>query len=303
MIGLGVRTADGPVEVLSLPTPRDPRAGELLLDVLVAGIGPWDALLPTGGWEVGLQLPAALGVEAVGRVAALGPDVTGFGAGDLVLVHDAPLPGRSGTWAEQVLVHAASAAPCPPELSPQVAAGLPVAALTARQALDQLQVGPATRLLVVGASGPTAALSVQLASRAGATVVAAAGPAHADRLRGFGANEVIDSHDDGWSHRTGHRFDAVLIAAPGTAEDAMTLVQDGGRLCSILSDAPAPERDITTTNLYVRPDAGQLADLAVLAAQENLTLEIHPVTIEDGPAIAQQVATGHSGGRKYVLEL
>ena len=72
--------------------------------------GPWDAFLHTGGWEVGLQPPAALGVEAVGRVAALGPGVTGFDAGDLVLVHDAPLPGGSGTWAEQVLVRAANPA-------------------------------------------------------------------------------------------------------------------------------------------------------------------------------------------------
>jgi hypothetical protein len=105
-----------------------------------------------------------------------------------------------------------------------------------------------------------------MASRAGATVVATAGPAHADRLRGFGATEVIDSHTDGWAHDTGHRFDAVLIAARGTADAAMTLLDDGGRLCSITSDAPAPERGITSTNHYVRSDAGQLAHLAALAA-------------------------------------
>jgi NADPH:quinone reductase-like Zn-dependent oxidoreductase len=234
-----------------------------------------------GGWEIGLQPPAALGV--------------------LVLVHDAPLAGGSGTWAEQVLVRAANP-PCPPGLSPQVAAGLPVAALTAQQALDNLRVGPITRLLVVGASGPTAALAVQLASRAGATVVATAGPAHVDRLRGFGTTEVIDSHTDGWAHNTGHRFDAVLIAARGTANAAMTLLHDGGRLCSITSDAPAPERGITTTNLYVRPDAGQLAHLAALAAGGHLTLKIHPVTVQDGPATAHRVASGGSGGTKYVLE-
>ena len=111
---------------------------------------------------------------------------------------------------------------------------------------------------MIGASGPTAALAVQLASRAGATVVATAGPTHVDRLRGFGATEVIDSHTDGWAringrarNNTGHRFDAVLIAARGTAHAAMTLLHDGGRLCSITSDAPSPERGITTTNLCV----------------------------------------------------
>lgn len=90
MIGLGVRTARGPVEVLALPTPRGPMSGELLVQVIAAGIAAWDALLPTGGWGVGLQLPAALGVEAAGRVTAVGRDVRDFQIGDLVLVHDAP---------------------------------------------------------------------------------------------------------------------------------------------------------------------------------------------------------------------
>jgi len=303
VIGLGVRASGGALEILELPEPRRPRAGELVLDVIAAGIGPWDALLHTGGWDVGLEPPAALGVEAAGRVAATGPGETELRAGDLVLVHAAPLPGGSGTWAERVLVHAAHVARLPEGLAPAVAAALPIAGLTARQALDALQVGAATRLLVVGASGPTASLALQLARRRGAEVVAGAGPAHADRLRALGAGAIVDTHVDGWARDVDRRFDAVLVAAPGTAEDAIGLLVDGGRLISITLDAPDPVRGIASSNLYVQPDGRALGGLAALAAAGELRLDVQTASVDDAVAIADRVAAGRSAGVKYVLEL
>lgn len=303
MIGLGVRAANGALEILDLPQPRQPQAGELVLNVVAAGIGPWDALLHTGGWDVGLMPPAALGVEAVGRVAATGPDETEFRSGDLVLVHEAPLLGGSGTWAEEVLVSSAHVARLPENLAPATAAALPVAGLTARQALDELRVDASTRLLVVGASGPTASLAVQLARLRGADVVAGAGVAHAAQLRALGVSDVIDTHVEGWAEKTAHRFNAVLIAATGTSEDAITLVEDGGRLCSITSDAPTPVRRITTTDLYVQPDGLALGELATLVAAGELRIDVQTTPIRDGIAVADLVAAGRSGGIKHVLEL
>lgn len=302
MIGVGVRTPGGALEILDLPEPREPGAGELVLEVVAAGIGPWDALLHTGGWDVGLVPPAALGVEGVGRVAATGPGETEFRTGDLVIVHEAPLPGGSGTWAEKVLVTSAHVARVPDGLAPAVAAGLPVAGLTAQQALDELQVVAGSRLLVVGASGPTAALAVQLAHSRGADVVAGAGLAHADRLRSLGAADVVDTHVNGWAHKVGRRFDAVLIAATGTAADAMELLVDGGRLTSITSDAPAPVRGIATSDLYVQPDGRALGELAALAAAGDLRLEVETTPVGGALAIAEQVASGRSRGVKHVLE-
>lgn len=303
MIGLGVRAANGPLEILDLPEPRQPEPGELVLDVVAAGIGPWDTLLHSGGWDVGLVPPAALGVEAVGRVAATGPGETEFHTGDLVLVHEAPLPGGSGTWAERVLVSAANVARMPENLAPAIGAALPVAGLTARQALDALQVDDTTRLLVVGASGPTAALAVQLARLRGADVVAGAGPARAGWLRTLGVSEVIDTHVDGWASQITTRFDAVLIAATGTAEDAMGLLVDGGRLVAITLDSPPPVRGITTTDLYVQPDGVVLGELAALIAAGELSIDVQTTPIRDGIAIADQVAAGRSGGVKHVLEV
>ncbi|MFD0782979.1 zinc-binding dehydrogenase, partial [Micromonospora azadirachtae] len=166
---------------------------------------------------------------------------------------------------------------------------------------DELHVDATTRLLVVGASGPTASLAVQLAHRRGAEIVAGAGPAHAGQLRALGANEVIDTHTDGWAQMTDRRFDAVLIAAKGTASDAIGLLTDGGRLTSITSDAPDPVRGITTSNLYVQPDGRALGELAALAASGELRIDVQTTPVKDGAAIADQVALGRSGGVKHVL--
>src|SRR4051794_18725796 len=226
-------------------------------------MGQWDGLLHIGGgWEVGLRPPAALGVEGAGTVAAVGPDVTNVVVGDLVLTHAAPLPGGNGLWAEQALVIAAHLARRPDTLDPVLAGGLPVAGLTARQALDQLAVSTGTRLLITGASGSTGTIALQLAVQYGALVTATAADRHADQLRELGAEQIVDSHAADWVAHLARGFDAVLVAARGTAAAAIGLLREGGRLCSITSDAPAAERNIISTNLYVRPDAGQLKQLA-----------------------------------------
>lgn len=301
MIAIGVRTLGGALEILDLPEPRNPHAGELVVDVFAAGIGPWDRLLHTGGWDVDLEPPAALGVEGAGRVAATGPSETQFNVGDLVLVHEAPLSGGSGTWAKKVLVRAANTARLPENLAPAPAAALPVAGLTAQQTLDDLRVCDGTRLLIVGASGPTASLAVQLARRRGAEVVAGAGGAHADRLRSLGASDVIDTHVAGWAQRIDRRFDAVFIAAAGTPAGAIGVVVDGGRLTSITLDAPASVRGITTNDLYVQPDGRALGELAVLAVDE-LRLDVHTTPVAGAITTAEQVAAGRSGGIKHVIE-
>jgi NADPH:quinone reductase-like Zn-dependent oxidoreductase len=272
-----------------------------VLEVQAAGMGRWDGLVHTGGWDVGLRPPAALGVEGAGRVAAVGPDVTNVVVGDLVLTHAAPLPGGSGLWAEQALVTAVHLARRPATLDPVLAGGLPVAGLTARQALDQLAVSAGTRLLITGASGSTGTIALQLAVQEGATVTATAAAHHADRLRALGAEEIVDSHAADWAAHLQRGFDAVLVAVMGTAAAAMSVLRDGGRLCSITSDAPPGERDITSTDLYVRPDAEQLHRLAVEAAEGGLTLDTRAVRLQDAPPVAQQVTAGGSGTPKYVL--
>jgi NADPH:quinone reductase-like Zn-dependent oxidoreductase len=301
MKACGVSGADGDVVLLELPEPPSPGPGQILMGVEAAGVGPWDRLLNGAGWDVGLRPPAALGVEGAGRVLAVGADVDEHAVGDRVLAHEAPLPGGSGFWAERVLLTAAHAAPCPPGLEPVEAAALPVNGLTAWQALEMLGLRREQRLLVTNGAGATGSLAIQLAAAMGVEVTATASVSAAGRLRGLGAAEVADYHDPNWPDQVRGGFDGALIAATGTAEAALPLVRDDGRLCSLTSDAPAEKRGITSTNLYVRPDAVQLARLAEQVSEGTLKLAPEPHLLQEGPAAFTRVANGLAGGRKVVL--
>jgi NADPH:quinone reductase-like Zn-dependent oxidoreductase len=240
-------------------------------------------------------------VEGAGRVLAVGAGVGEFAVGDRVLAHEAPLPGGSGFWAERVLITAAHAAACPRGLDPVLAGALPVNGLTALQALEMLELSRGQRLLVTNGGGATGSLAIQLAAAMGVEVTTTASGSAADRLRGLGAAEIIDYHDPDWPGQARGGFDGALTAAIGTAEAALPLVRDGGRLCSLTSDAPAGDRGIASTDLYVRPDAAQLAQLARQVSEGTLqmTPEVHP--LREGPAAFTRVAAGRASGRKLVL--
>jgi NADPH:quinone reductase-like Zn-dependent oxidoreductase len=297
----GVSGAHGDVVLLELPEPPSPGPGQVMLGVEAAGVGRWDRLLNGAGWDVQLRPPAALGVEGAGQVLAVGAGSVGFAVGDRVLAHEAPLPGGSGFWAERVLITAAHAAACPPGLDPVLAAALPVNGLTAVQALEMLELGRGQRLLITNGGGATGSLAIQLAAAAGVEVTTTASASAAGRLRGLGAAEIIDYHDADWPRQARAGFDGALIAASGTAAAALPLVRDGGRLCSITSDAPAAERGIVSADLYVRPDAAQLARLAgqLNRGTLQLTAEVRP--LREGPAAFTRAAAGQAGGRKLVL--
>jgi NADPH:quinone reductase-like Zn-dependent oxidoreductase len=298
---LGVDCADGDVKVLELPEPPQPGPAQVSIAVVGAGMGPWDRLLYTGGWDVGLRLPAALGVEGTGSVLAVGPEVTGFQVGDRVLAHEAPLPGGSGFWSEQVLVGAASVAHCPPSLDWVTAAALPIAGLTARQAIDALKIGPGSRLLITGGAGATGAAAVQIAAAAGASVTTTASAHHRDRLTRLGARQVVDYHQPDWPAGIEGSFDAALIAAPRTGAAAIALVRDEGRLLTLTSDAPESERGIESGDIYVEPNGAQLEQLAELVASGQLVLDAEPIRLQEAVAAFGSVSTSTTGGRKFVL--
>jgi NADPH:quinone reductase-like Zn-dependent oxidoreductase len=302
MRGCGVRRFGGEVTSLDLPYPPDPGPGQVVVALDAAGVGGWDRLVRTGQWDVGLQPPAAMGVEGSGRVLAMGEGATGVQVGDAVLTHEAPLPGRSGFWAERVLVTSAYVARIPEGLDPVAAAALPVSGLTARQALDEVALTSGERLLVTGGASPTGSLVIQLAAGAGVSVTTTASPRHAARLGELGAEVVLDYRDPDWPDNTTTLFEAAVVAAPGTSNTALGLVADGGRLCSLVSDAPEGERGITTQDLYVKPNGSQLTELAQKMRDSLLIVDVEAVALTDGPRVFDIVTSGQSAGKKYVVQ-
>ena len=298
MRAAGVHHIGAAVEPLELPAPRAPRAGEVLLDVHACGLGNWDEIVRTGGWDTGVQPPMALGVEAAGLVAAVGDSVPGIRVGDAVTTHSLPLR-EQGCWAERFIAAAEHVAPLPPGVPWDAAGALPVPALTADQALRDAGARAGQTVLVHGAGGVTGGLLVQLAAHLGATVIATGSPHSAERIRGLGASEVLDYRQPDWPDQvrslTGGA-DAAVNAARDGAADAARAVRDGGALATITSDPPEPGRGITVREVYVTPDGPRLRRLAGLLARGAITVTVsRRYPLEQAAAALDLVRRGAHG--------
>jgi NADPH:quinone reductase-like Zn-dependent oxidoreductase len=294
----GVRTLGGNVETFEVDDPRPLVAGEVLIDIRAAGVGNWDNIIRYGGWDVGRTPPLALGVEAAGVIKAVGANPSGFSVGDEVLSHPVPLRDQ-GTWAPFLIAPVGSLAHKPPEISWETAAIFPVPALTAEQVVaEALALHSGETLLVHGAGGITGGLIVQLAVLGGVDVLATASPRSADRVRGYGAREVIDYRDPMWPQHarvlTKGSINAVANAAPGGAAAAMTALADGGRLATITPDPPASIRGISVIAVYVRSDGAQLGRLTALLGSRALTMPTpRACSLDQAASALAQVVAGH----------
>src|SRR4051812_27134485 len=163
-------------------------------------------------------------------------------------------------------------------------------------------VGPGDRLLVNGAGGVTGRLLVSLGSLRGAEVIATAGPHSRAPVAALGAHHVIDYHEQDWPDQVlaitdGTGVSAAVNAEAQGARDAMRAVRDGGRLATITSDPPEQDRGIAVSNVYVRPDAGQLGGLARLLAAGQLEISVATsFELLDAADALATVVSGRAGG-------
>jgi NADPH:quinone reductase-like Zn-dependent oxidoreductase len=296
MRAAGVARIGAAVGPLELPEPVSPQAGQVLIEARACGVGNWDEIVRTGGWDTGARPPMALGVEAAGLVIAAGAGVSHLRPGDAVTTHAIP----AGTWAERFIAAAGQVALVPAGVPMTAAAALAVPALTADQALAAVAVQPGETVLVHGAGGVTGGLIVQLAARLGARVIATASGAGTARARALGAAEVLDYHEPGWPERVrtlaGTGADAAVNAARAGAADAVRAVRDGGRLATITADLPPAERGIVLADIVVEPDGARLGRLAGLLAQGAITVTTLPAfPFEEAAAALAAVRQGTHG--------
>lgn len=241
--------------------------GQVVVRVAATSFNPVDDHIRAGALTEALpiSLPFVPGLDLAGTVAAVGDGVTGPQVGDRVV---AMLPlDTAGATAEYVLAAAEALTAAPRTVELTDAASLPLSGLAAWQALFELaELKPGQTVLVNGAGGAVGSLAVQLAIDAGATVTAADAPAHADRLAGYGAHRVVGYLDLSAGPRAvGGPFDVVLNhvrLAPEQLGGLTRFVADGGVAVSTAGPVPEdPSRAVRAANLWVRSDAGQLAEL------------------------------------------
>lgn len=267
-----------------LPDP-EPAPTEVLVRVAAAGVNVVDAKTRRGAGVAGLLGPPpwVLGWDVAGVVEAVGAGVTRFSPGDEVLGMPR-FPRPAGAYAELVTAPARHLALRPPGLSVDAAAALPLKGLTAWQALvDTADVRPGQRVLVHGASGGVGRFVVQVAHHLGAEVLGtASGPTH-DRLRGLGADVLVDHRDERFEDVVGQVDVVVDTVGAGLPERSLPHLRAGGHLVCIgtRTDLPGPDalagHDVHAAWLLVEPDHAGLEALTALVADGALQVDVDRV--------------------------
>jgi NADPH:quinone reductase-like Zn-dependent oxidoreductase len=273
MSALRAHARGGPEQLVleDLDTP-EPRHDEVLVEVRAVGITfaelQWEETWTRDGRS---RLPVIPGHEFSGVVAKLGSDARGYQVGDPVLGM-APFD-QDGAAASYVRVPTGHLVSKPADLSHVTAAALPLAGLTAWQALvEHGHLTHGERVLVHGGAGSVGAMVVQLARRLGAHVTATARQPDHYYVRSLGATGVVelDTFD-----RASETYDIVVDTIGGdTASRSITTLRQGGRLVCLTAPFATTRRDVTSIFFVVVPDSRVLTELAELAADGRLQVPV-----------------------------
>ncbi|WP_410613263.1 NADP-dependent oxidoreductase [Amycolatopsis sp. lyj-109] len=297
------------LKVVETPRPVAGR-GEILVRVHAAGVNPADwKTRERGVFANGARPPFTLGFDVAGVVETVGDGVTLFQAGDEVFGMPR-FPHPAGAYAEYVAAPARHFARRPRSLSHLEAGALPLAALTAWQALvDTANVRSGQRVLIHAAAGGVGHLAVQIAKARGAYVVGTAGAAKHGLLRSLGADEVIDYRTQDFAEVL-RDVDVVLdsLGGPSWARSLRTL-RSGGTLISIVppdGTFPAAEAEaagVRAVFMLVEPDHAGLREISSLVEAGSLRVIVDEVFPLDEAARAHTLGeTGRTTG-KIVLSV
>jgi putative PIG3 family NAD(P)H quinone oxidoreductase len=247
-----VITSPGGPEVLSMTEVPDPvpGPGEVLVQVVAAGVNPADAMQRMGLYPPPPGAPAYPGLECSGRITGVGPEVSGWHEGDSVC---ALLSG--GGYAERVAVPAGQLLPIPAGVSLADAAALPEVACTVNAAVfTQARLAPGEVLLIHGGAGGIGTMAIQLAKARGAVVACTAGtPAKLERCRELGADLAISYRDEDFvaavHEFTGGRGANVILdimGAPYLARNVDALATNGRLVVISIRGGGRAEIDLGT---------------------------------------------------------
>jgi NADPH:quinone reductase-like Zn-dependent oxidoreductase len=212
----------------------------VLIRVRAAGLNPVDYKVREGKLadKFPFHFPVVLGWDVAGTVEAVGPAVTWFKAGDAVYGYNRRHDLGYGTYAELTTGPEGYFAHMPRELTFEEAGAMPLAALTAHQAIERAGLRAGETFFVPGGSGGVGHMAVQLAVERGARVISSAGPGNQDFLRELGA-EPVDYTSEEVPARVhelspGDGADAALdIWGGDDRAEVLATLRRGGRMVSL----------------------------------------------------------------------
>lgn len=296
----------GPSSVMHIETaPKPmPKPGEVVVQVAAAGVDPIDVQLRQGGQGAPAPtFPAIPGHDISGRIVA-----TGAGVDPVLLEKDvfALIPWPGGGYAEYVAVPAELVVPKPPRLSHAQAAAVPLAALTAYQALfveGRLTAGQ--RILIHGGSSEVGHMAVQLAKHAGAHVIATTFADNLEYVRAIGADVAIDYRTKRLESVVG-QVNFVLDTVGGDAlSRSYRMIRPGGTLISTVEtpdSAQLAERKLNGALVSVHPDRNNLREIALLIQTGAVTPTVSKMyPLSDGAIAQNDLRRLHKPGKSVLL--
>jgi NADPH:quinone reductase-like Zn-dependent oxidoreductase len=277
----------------------EPGEGEVLVAVRAASVNPID-WKQRSSMEAD-KLPAILGRDISGVVEASRAD--GFAEGDEVFGW-----ALSGGYAEYATASAEGIAKKPPEVSFEAAACIPVAGITAWQALfDKASLQSGQRVLIAGAAGGVGHLAVQFAAKvAGARTIGTGSARNRDFVLGLGAAEFVDYTQEDVASAVSDVDVAFDTVGGETTPTLVPTLRDGATIVTIASAPPedaAAERGARAVLHVTSPNPEQLARVAQLIAEGTVRMEIAEVLpLSDAARTQEQSEAGHTRG-KLVLRV
>jgi NADPH:quinone reductase-like Zn-dependent oxidoreductase len=293
----------GGVDVLEVRdvTRPVPEAGEVLVEVRAAGINISEAAIRAGAVHdmFPATFPSGQGSDLAGVVAELGSSVSGFAVGDEVI----GFSNRRSSHAEYVSVPADQLTPKPAAVSWEVAGSLYVAGVTAYAAVRAVRLAPGDAVAIAGAAGGVGSIAVQLARRAGATVLGIAGPSNDAWLADHGAVPV--NYGDDLQAR-------LRAAAPSGHIDALLDFFGSGYVAMAVEDLGVPRDRVNTITDFAAvgqfgvqsaggadaATAAVVAELADLVARGELEVPIAGVfALDDVRDAYRELEKRHTRGK------
>ncbi|MFF5719784.1 NADP-dependent oxidoreductase [Streptomyces buecherae] len=312
MKAIGVEEFGGPdaLRALELPEPQA-GPGEVRIRVHAAAVNPTDVMLRTGGHAVrmpGRRPPFVPGMDAAGVIDQLGPGDDGrLSVGQRVIALVLFVGPRGGAYAEQIVVPAASVVPAPEGASFAEASTLLMNAMTARLALDAVAVPAGGTVAVTGAAGAVGGYAVELATADALTVIADAAARDVERVRGFGADHIVERGAEVAARVRTLVPDGVpgLVDGSNQTTEVVPAVADGGALASLRGWAGPAGRGVSVHPVMVADaltDTERLDALSRQAADGVLSLHVADVLPADEAAKAHRLLEAGGVRGRLVLD-
>ncbi|AMQ89680.1 MULTISPECIES: NADP-dependent oxidoreductase [unclassified Marinobacter] len=299
------------LRVTESPIPQ-PGEGEVLVRVHGAGLNPIDWKTRKGMGFVATQienrLPWTPGYDAAGEVVEVGEGVTTLVPGDRVMGMIG-FPVTGGAYAEYAIADAEDLAIVPEELDLIAAAGVPLAALTAWQALFEVaELESGQKILIHAGAGGVGHFAVQFALERGAHVIVTASSRNRDFLAELGVHEVIDYHTTDFTEEC-YGLDVVLDLVGGeTGKRSLQTLSDSGVLVTIptvTADdvvSAAEAMGVRAHGMRSRPDAFHLDEIAELIEDGDVKVHVEQVFSLDQVQAAHELLEGGHVRGKLVLD-